>query len=299
MLLAAAWQRLLVAGAAVAASVGRRSVGRAVDAVDRAGAAIGAGGGAGRRSAGMPTPVRCVPLSDPGWRRPAAAAFDRFDVTAQPIVAPVNARGQVAFYATVLHAPGARGHLPRRSGARHQGGGIRRCRAGRRDARGIRGPSVAGAERGGACGVRCADRRRSRNRGDLPRRRGRTAGDRAGRRRCAGRARRRPGRLRCAGAERQRRDGVRCQRAARARHAGCAVFLERTAAAARGGGRRTAAADRRHDGQDRRAGAEQRRRRRVSRRDPQRPDSRRHLRRRRARVCVCWSAPATERRAGR
>jgi hypothetical protein len=40
---------------------------------------------------------------------PGGGRFDRFDVTAQPIVAPVNGRGQVAFYATVLHAPAREG----------------------------------------------------------------------------------------------------------------------------------------------------------------------------------------------
>jgi hypothetical protein len=40
-----------------------------------------------------------------GLAAPGGGRFDRFDVTSQPIVAPVNARGQVAFYATVLRAP--------------------------------------------------------------------------------------------------------------------------------------------------------------------------------------------------
>ncbi len=40
---------------------------------------------------------------------PGGGSFDRFDVTSQPIAAPVNARGQVAFYATVLHAQGREG----------------------------------------------------------------------------------------------------------------------------------------------------------------------------------------------
>jgi hypothetical protein len=44
-----------------------------------------------------------------GLAAPGGGRFDRFDVTAQPIVAPVNARGQVAFYATVLHAPAREG----------------------------------------------------------------------------------------------------------------------------------------------------------------------------------------------
>ena len=44
-----------------------------------------------------------------GFPAPGGGRFDRFDVTAQPIAAPVNARGQVAFYATVLHAAASEG----------------------------------------------------------------------------------------------------------------------------------------------------------------------------------------------
>ena len=44
-----------------------------------------------------------------GLPAPGGGRFDRFDVTSQPIVAPVNARGQVAFYATVLRAPAREG----------------------------------------------------------------------------------------------------------------------------------------------------------------------------------------------
>src|SRR5262249_55199693 len=40
-----------------------------------------------------------------GRAAPGGGRFDRFDVTSQPVVAPVNGRGQVAFYATVLRAP--------------------------------------------------------------------------------------------------------------------------------------------------------------------------------------------------
>ena len=58
------------------------------------------GGRSGRRKPGA---LRAVVRS--GQAAPGGGRFDRFDVTAQPIVAPVNARGQVAFYATVLHAP--------------------------------------------------------------------------------------------------------------------------------------------------------------------------------------------------
>jgi hypothetical protein len=44
-----------------------------------------------------------------GLTAPGGGRFDRFDVTAQPIVAPVNARGQVAFYATLLRSPSREG----------------------------------------------------------------------------------------------------------------------------------------------------------------------------------------------
>ena len=44
-----------------------------------------------------------------GLAAPGGGRFDRFDVTAQPIVAPVNGRGQVAFYATVLRSPAREG----------------------------------------------------------------------------------------------------------------------------------------------------------------------------------------------
>src|SRR5690348_14681211 len=44
-----------------------------------------------------------------GSAAPEGGRFDRFDVTAQPVVASVNARGQVAFYATVLRAQGREG----------------------------------------------------------------------------------------------------------------------------------------------------------------------------------------------
>src|SRR5712675_3788313 len=39
-----------------------------------------------------------------GQAAPSGGRFDRFDVSSQPIVAPVNGRGQVAFYASVARA---------------------------------------------------------------------------------------------------------------------------------------------------------------------------------------------------
>jgi hypothetical protein len=44
-----------------------------------------------------------------GQAAPGGGSFDRFDVGSQPIVAPVNIRGQVAFYASVARAKAAEG----------------------------------------------------------------------------------------------------------------------------------------------------------------------------------------------
>ena len=44
-----------------------------------------------------------------GQAAPGGGSFDRFDVSSQPIVAPVNSRGQVAFYASVARAKAAEG----------------------------------------------------------------------------------------------------------------------------------------------------------------------------------------------
>ena len=57
-----------------------------------------------------PKPYEPPPVSSPALRRvvvsgqptPIGGTFDRFDVIAQPIVAPVNVNGQVAFYASIL-----------------------------------------------------------------------------------------------------------------------------------------------------------------------------------------------------
>src|SRR5205814_4549294 len=44
-----------------------------------------------------------------GQAAPGGGSFDRFDVNSQPIVAPVNSRGQVAFYASVARAKATEG----------------------------------------------------------------------------------------------------------------------------------------------------------------------------------------------
>ena len=108
MLLAAAWSRLLVAGVAVAAlwaavlwvAPSMPSTAPAQRPVRTAplpeGARVAAGG-----------PLHAVVRS--GQPAPGGGRFDRFDVTSQPVVAPVNGRGQVAFYATVLRATAREG----------------------------------------------------------------------------------------------------------------------------------------------------------------------------------------------
>jgi len=108
MLLAAAWKRLLVAGAAVAALwaavlwVAPSTPSTAPAQPSAQVAALPAA--AARTEGGL---LRAVVRS--GLAAPGGGRFDRFDVTAQPIVAPVNARGQIAFYATVLHVPAREG----------------------------------------------------------------------------------------------------------------------------------------------------------------------------------------------
>src|SRR6266851_8153050 len=108
MLLVSAWRRLLVAGLAVAGLWG------AVLWVAPSTPSTAPGQPA-LRVAAQPA---AVPVTEAGALRavvrsglpaPGGGRFDRFDVTSQPIVAPVNAHGQVAFYATVLRAPAREG----------------------------------------------------------------------------------------------------------------------------------------------------------------------------------------------
>src|ERR1700739_2103522 len=44
-----------------------------------------------------------------GQTAPTGGSFDRFDIASQPIIAPVNARGHVAFYASVIRSKTAEG----------------------------------------------------------------------------------------------------------------------------------------------------------------------------------------------
>ena len=61
------------------------------------------------RAASLPAIPGFALVAASGQSAPTGGIFDRFDVAAQPIVAPVNAAGQVAFYATVLHARATEG----------------------------------------------------------------------------------------------------------------------------------------------------------------------------------------------
>src|SRR6266446_9514034 len=108
MLLVAAWRRLLVAGVALAGLwTAVLWVAPSTPSTAPAQPSL--------RVAAQPT---AVPVSETGAVRavvrsgrasPGGGRFDRFDVKSQQIVAPVNARGQVAFYATVLRAPAREG----------------------------------------------------------------------------------------------------------------------------------------------------------------------------------------------
>src|SRR3954453_11635663 len=108
MLLVSAWWRLLVAGVAVAALWALVLwVLPSVPSISPAQPSV--------RVAASPIVAR-APASGGfgviGWSglpAPGGGRFDRFDVAAQPVAAPVNARGQVAFYATVLRSPAREG----------------------------------------------------------------------------------------------------------------------------------------------------------------------------------------------
>src|SRR5580700_10979347 len=108
MLLAAAWRRLLVAGVAVA-GLWAAVLWVAPSTPSTAPA---------QPSLRVPAQPAAVPVTEAGVLRavvrsglaaPGGGRFDRFDVTSQPIVAPVNGRGQVAFYATVLRGAAREG----------------------------------------------------------------------------------------------------------------------------------------------------------------------------------------------
>jgi hypothetical protein len=108
MLLAAAWRRLLVAGVAVAGLwVAVLWVAPSMPSTAPAQPSVRVTAQPAAAAVSETGALRTVVRS--GLAAPGGGRFDRFDVTSQPIVAPVNGRGQVAFYATVLHAPAREG----------------------------------------------------------------------------------------------------------------------------------------------------------------------------------------------
>jgi hypothetical protein len=64
---------------------------------------------------GQPPTLRSVVTA--GQRAPGGGTFEHFTIEAQPVIAPVNSRGQVAFFATLLRGVGSEG-LFLASGAR-------------------------------------------------------------------------------------------------------------------------------------------------------------------------------------
>src|ERR1700730_6631019 len=97
-LLASARSRLAVAGAAVSC-LWLAGLWASLSEPERKGASPSC-------SQGLHT-LRLVVAS--GQAAPGCCSFDRFDVVSQPIVAPVNIRGQVAFYASLAWAKAAEG----------------------------------------------------------------------------------------------------------------------------------------------------------------------------------------------
>jgi hypothetical protein len=108
MLLAAAWRRLLVAALAVAGLwaavlwVAPRTPSTA-PAQPAVRVAVRQGPPLLSRARSLRLVVRA------GLAAPGGGRFDRFAVAMQPIAAPVNGQGQVAFYATLVHAAAREG----------------------------------------------------------------------------------------------------------------------------------------------------------------------------------------------
>ena len=103
MLLTAAWHRLLIASLAVA-GLWALVLWVAPSTPSTAPAQPALRGAARDGTMSLPESGALRAVVRSGLAAPGGGRFDRFDVAGQPVLAPVNARGQVAFYATVLHA---------------------------------------------------------------------------------------------------------------------------------------------------------------------------------------------------
>jgi hypothetical protein len=108
MLLVAAWWRLVVAAVAVA-GLWAAVLWVAPSTPSTAPAQPSLRVAAQPTAALVPETSTLRAVVESGVTAPGGGRFDRFDITSQPIVAPVNARGQVAFFATVLRAPAREG----------------------------------------------------------------------------------------------------------------------------------------------------------------------------------------------
>jgi hypothetical protein len=108
MLLIAAWRRLLVAGVAVA-SLWAAVLWVAPSTPSTAPAQPSVHVAAQPAEVAEPEDGALRAVIRSGVTAPGGGRFDRFGIASQPIVAPVNARSEVAFYATVLHAPAREG----------------------------------------------------------------------------------------------------------------------------------------------------------------------------------------------
>ncbi|HET7879798.1 MAG TPA: choice-of-anchor tandem repeat NxxGxxAF-containing protein [Acetobacteraceae bacterium] len=108
MLLAAAWKRVLIAGIAVAALwAAVLWVAPSTPVVSPVQPAVPVAPRPATPMAAPAGPLRIVVRS--GTAAPGGGSIDRFDAPSQPVIAPVNARGQVAFHATVLRAAAREG----------------------------------------------------------------------------------------------------------------------------------------------------------------------------------------------
>ncbi len=102
MLLTSAWQRMSIAAIAVTAMwAGVWWVAPSTPSITVAQPAVLV---PATKTAAALSQTALRPIVLAGQIAPGGGRFDRFEVATQPVVAPVNARGQVAFYATVVHA---------------------------------------------------------------------------------------------------------------------------------------------------------------------------------------------------
>jgi hypothetical protein len=103
MLLAAAWRRLLIAGAGLAllwVAVWWVAPSAPSTALQEPPVRLAVPANA----VSVPAAGELHAVVSSRMPAPDGGRFDRFDIPGQPVAAPVNGRGQVAFYATVLHA---------------------------------------------------------------------------------------------------------------------------------------------------------------------------------------------------